>query len=103
MRCFIFCLWLGLTAPIFGAEIKIDFSDFAAGQTPTNFQSALAGSGQPGEWKVIEDEVPSLFPPLTGKAPATTRRSVLAQLSQDPGDNRFPMLIYDAETFKDFN
>ncbi len=102
MRCFICCLWLGLTAPVFGAQIKIDFSDFATGQTPTNFHSALAGSGRPGEWKVIEEEVPSLFPPLTGKAPATTRRSVLAQLSQDPADNRFPMLIYDGETFKDF-
>jgi hypothetical protein len=102
MRFVIFCLWLGLTGPIFGAEIKIDFSDFATGQTPTNFQSALAGSGQPGVWKVIEDEVPSLFPPLTAPAPATTRRSVLAQLSQDPADNRFPLLIYNGETFKDF-
>jgi hypothetical protein len=102
MRYLVFCLWLGLTAPIFGAEIKIDFSDSATGQTPTGFHSALAGSGQPGEWKVIEDEVPSLFTPLTDKAPALTRRSVLAQLSQDPTDNRFPMLIYDGETFKDF-
>jgi hypothetical protein len=102
MRCFIFCFWLGLTAPIFGAEIKIDFSDFATGQTPTGFHGVLAGSGQPGEWKVIEDEVPSLFTPLTDKAPVTTRHSVLAQVSQDPTDNRFPMLIYDAETFNDF-
>jgi hypothetical protein len=102
MRCFIFCLWLGLTAPVFGAEIKIDFSDFATGQTPTGFHSALAGTGQPGEWKVIEDEVPSLFTPLTDKAPAVTRRSVLAQLSQDTADNRFPMLIYDGEMFQDF-
>ena len=100
MRYFVFCLWLGLTAPIFSAEIKIDFSDFATGQSPTDFHSVLAGSGQPGEWKVIEDEVPSLFPALTGKAPAVTRHSVLAQLSQDPADNRFPLLIYDGETFR---
>jgi len=102
MRHFVFCLCLGLTSPIFGAEIKIDFSDFATGQTPTGFHSVLAGSGPPGEWKVIEEEVPSLLTPLTDKAPVTTRRSVLAQLSQDPTDNRFPMLIYDAETFRDF-
>jgi len=102
MRYFVFCLWLGLTAPIFSAEIKIDFSDFATRQSPTNFHSVLAGSGQPGEWKVIEDEVPSLFPALTGKAPAVTRHSVLAQLSQNPADNRFPLLIYDGETFGDF-
>src|ERR1017187_9620295 len=102
MRCFVCCFWLGLSAQIFGAEIKINFSDFAAGQTPAGFYGALAGSGPPGQWKVVEDEVPSLFPPLTGKAPAVMRRSVLAQLSQDPADNRFPMLIYDGETFKDF-
>jgi hypothetical protein len=30
------------------------------------------------------------------------RRPVLAQLSQDHTDERFPMLIYDGETFKDF-
>jgi len=102
MRCFIYCLWLGLTAPIFGAQIKIDFSDFAAGQMPAGFHSALAGNGQPGEWKVVEDEVPSAFAPLTDKAPVVTRHSVLAQLSQDPTDNRFPMLVYDGETFDDF-
>src|SRR5208282_489544 len=42
MRYFTFWLWLGLTAPILGAEIKIDFSDFATGQSPTGFHSALA-------------------------------------------------------------
>jgi hypothetical protein len=102
MRHFVFCLCLGLTVPIFGAEIKINFSDFTIGQTPTNFHNVLAGSGRPGEWKVIEDEVPSLLPPLSDKAPAVTRHSVLAQLCQDPADNRFPMLIYDGEAFRDF-
>jgi len=102
MRCFIFLLWLGATAPILGAEIKIDFGVYATGKTPSGFHSVLAGGGQAGEWKIIEDEVPSLFTPLTDKAPITTRHSVLAQLSQDPTDNRFPILIYDGETFKDF-
>ena len=102
MRCLIFCLWLGLTAPIYGAQIKIDFGDFAAGRPPTGFHSVLAGSGQTGEWKVVEDEVPSLLPAFNGKTPIVARHSVLAQLSQDPDDNRFPMLIYDGETFNDF-
>jgi hypothetical protein len=102
MRCFAFCLCLGLAARMFGAEIKIDFSDFSTGQTPSGFHSVLAGSGQPGEWKVIEVEVPSQFAPLTSKASAVTRRSVLAQLSQDPADSRFPMLVYDGETFTEF-
>jgi len=102
MRCLICFLWLGLSAPIFGAEIKINFSDFAAGQSPAGFHSVLAGAGQPGDWKVIEVDVPSLFPPLTGKAPVIARQSVLAQLSQDPADNRFPILVYDGDTFQNF-
>ena len=102
MRHFVFCLCLGLAVPVFGAEIKIVFSDFATGQTPAGFHGALAGSGQPGEWKVVEDEVPSLLPAFNGKTPIVARHSVLAQLSQDPDDNRFPMLIYDGETFSDF-
>ena len=102
MRKLFFCLWLAFTASVFSAEIKIDFSDFQTDQTPSGFHSALAGAGKPGEWKVITDEVPSVFTPLTPQAPVVTRQAVLAQTSQDTTDERFPMLIYDGETFKDF-
>jgi hypothetical protein len=85
-----------------GAEIKIDFGGFPAGQTPAHFHSALAGGGKPGDWKIVTDEVPSAFTPLTPQAPVVNRQAVLAQTSQDPTDERFPMLIYDGETFKDF-
>ena len=95
--------WFTLAASVFGAEIKIDFSDLSAGSSPTNFHRALAGGGQPGDWKIVMDEVPPLLAPLTDKAPVETRRAVLAQTSQDPTDERFPMFIYDGETFKDFN
>ncbi|HTX21225.1 MAG TPA: family 16 glycoside hydrolase [Candidatus Aquilonibacter sp.] len=102
MRKLFFCLCLVFAASAFGAEIKFDFDDFPAGQTPSGFHSALAGGGQPGDWKIIMDAVPSAFTPLTPQAPAVMRQGVLAQLSQDPTDNRFPMLIYNGETFKDF-
>jgi len=69
---------------------------------PTGFHSALAGGGEAGDWKIIMDAVPSAFTPLTPQAPVVTRQAVLAQTSQDPTDNRFPMLIYDGQTFKDF-
>jgi hypothetical protein len=98
-------LWLVLAVSASGAEIKINFSDFAAGQSPTNFHNALAGTGQPGDWKIVTDESPSAFAPLmpqiTATAPAVRRR-VLAQLSRDPADEHFPMFIYDGETFKNF-
>jgi hypothetical protein len=108
MRKFVFCCCLALAAVVpsaFGAEIKIDFSDFAEGSTPTNFHAALAGGGLPGEWKIVMDEVPSAFAPLmpqVAQSPAVNRQAVLAQKSEDPTDERFPMLIYNGETFKDF-
>jgi hypothetical protein len=102
MRKFLSGIWLALALSAAGAEIKIDFGDFAAGQTPTNFHAVLAGGGRPGAWKILMDEVPPLLAPLSPQAPVLSRRAVVAQTSADPADERFPMLIYDSETFQDF-
>jgi hypothetical protein len=98
-------LWLALAVSASGAEIKINFSDFAGGQSPTNFHNALAGTGQPGDWRIVADELPSAFAPLMPQITSTAavaRKPVLAQLSQDPTDEHFPMLVYDGQTFKNF-
>ena len=101
----LFGLWLALAVSASGAEIKINWSDFTTGRSPTNFHNALAGTGQPGEWRIVTDESPSAFTPMmpqiTPTAPGV-RRPVLAQLSQDPANEHFPMLIYDGQTFKNF-
>jgi Domain of Unknown Function (DUF1080) len=102
MRKLFFCFALALAWPAVASEIRINFGDFPTNQAPSGFHSALAGGGKPGDWKIAIAEVPSAFAPLTSQTPAFNRRSVLAQLSQDPTDERFPMLIYDRETFKDF-
>jgi 3-keto-disaccharide hydrolase len=102
MQKLFFCFWLAVTFSAAGAEIKINFGDDAVGRTPTNFYSALAGGGRPGDWKIVMDEVPSAFEPLSSNAPAVNHIGALAQLDLDPTDERFPMLIYGAETFKDF-
>ena len=104
MRRSVFCCWLALAVSASGAEIKITFSDFAAGQTPTNFSSALAGGGQPGDWRIVMDDAPSLLAPMTTMAAqaSAAKRAVLAQLSRDPTDERFPMFIYDGQAFKNF-
>lgn len=102
MRKFFFCFCFAAAVSVSGAEIKIDFGDIPVGQTPTDFHSALTDGGEPGDWKIVTDKVPSAFAPLTPQASAVNRQTVLAQTSQDPTDERFPMLIYDGETFKDF-
>jgi len=102
MRKLILCFCFAAAMSAFGAEIKIDFDNFPQGQTPTNFNSALAGGGKLGQWKVVMDDVPSAFAPLSGQSPVFNRRAVLAQTSEDPADERFPMLIYEGGTFRDF-
>ncbi|MGZ8938977.1 MAG: family 16 glycoside hydrolase, partial [Limisphaerales bacterium] len=63
--------------------------------------STVTGEGKPGLWRVIEDEVPSLIPSITADAPVP-KKSVLAQLSRDPTDEHYPILVYTNETFGDF-
>lgn len=103
MRNFLFCFWLALVFPAAGAEIKFNFGDLFQTQSLTNdFRSALAGGGRPGDWTIVMDDVPSALAPLSSNAPAMNRIPVLSQQDTDPTDNRFPMLIYDKENFKDF-
>ena len=99
MRKLCFGLFV-LSLPVFGAEIKFDFSNFTLNETPPGFHGAVAGTGKPGDWKIIEDQMASAFAPLTqqaGQAPGTTRHGVLAQLSQEENEERFPILVYDQE------
>lgn len=84
------------------AELRLNFADFTVDEKPSGFDSRLAGEGKPGDWRIIMDEVPPLLAPLTDQAPVVTKRAVLAQLAADPTDERFPLLVYQGETFGDF-
>jgi len=97
----ILLLWT-LVSPLYAAEIRFDFGLTPAGQTPPDFRSALTGKGKAGDWRILMDEVPPALAPLTTQAPVVTRRAVLAQLSEDLTDEHFPLLIYEKETFRDF-
>ena len=46
--------------------------------------------------------MPSAFAPLSDRAPVTARQNVLAQTSRDTAENRYPLFIYDGETFQNF-
>lgn len=93
---------LGWPGVVESAEIAFDFGEMPVGQPPPAFRSTVAGSGPPGDWRIILDDAPSALTPLSTNAPVVTKRAVLAQLSQDTTDERFPMLIYEKETFSDF-
>jgi hypothetical protein len=84
------------------AELSLDFSKVPPNTAPSGFANKVSGVGQPGDWKIIEDEIPAALAPLSPNAPKTGKRSVLAQLSQDKTDEHFPLLIFDGETFGDF-
>lgn len=94
-------LCLGLER-LLAAELVFDFGPGQVDRQPEGFRSLLAGVGTPGQWRVIWDEAPSELPPLSQKAPVVSRRTVLAQLSEDDTDERFPILVYEPLVFGDF-
>jgi hypothetical protein len=85
-----------------GAELDFDFSTNKLDEPPAGFRSLLAGEGKPGDWRVILDEVAPSMLPLTPNAPSVAKKAVVAQVLRDPTDERFPLLVYDKETFGDF-
>lgn len=83
-------------------ELAFDFSQYSPGASPTGFVSRVNGDGPPGDWKIVEDEIPIALEPLSANAPKTAKRYVLAQMAQEKTDEHFPLLIYTGETFGDF-
>jgi hypothetical protein len=103
MRTLVFCFCVALIFPAAGAQININFGNTEYKGLTNDFHGALFGSGRPGNWQIVVDEVPSVFTPISSNAvPRMNHIPVLAQLDTDPTDERFPMLIYDKETFKNF-
>lgn len=94
------CLLFGWSA--WGDELQFSFGEMAAAGSLTNFHAELLGGGAPPSWKILPNQAPSAFAPLPGATHPAGGGSVLAQTSQDPTDERFPMFIYDAMKFRNF-
>lgn len=94
--------WLLSVSVTQGAEKFFDFGQTQPGKLPAGFRATLTGKGKPSEWKVVLDDVPAELAPLASTKPRMIRRAVLAQVSRDPTDERFPQLIYEEERFTDF-
>jgi hypothetical protein len=95
-----FCLAFAGTGA--AAELKFNFGEMAADGSLTNFHAELLGDGGPVAWKILPGEAPSAFASLSDPAKAVAGGSALAQTSQDRADERFPMYIYDGDTFRNF-
>jgi hypothetical protein len=96
----VFVCWASLTCP--AAERIFNWSDVKPNDVTPGFRKTLGGGGRPGEWKVLFDEAPSAFPALMPKGTNRAVQPVLAQVSRDRTDERYPMFIFDEETFADF-
>src|SRR5215471_3192101 len=74
-----------------GAEFAYSFDRDAVGKLPTKFHETLTGQGAKAEWVVQQD------------SSAPSPPNVLAQISTDKTDYRFPLAIADEGTFKDID
>lgn len=60
---------------------RISFDDMAQEKPPQGFRLGLTGKGTPGTWVV--------------------REKALAQISTDPTDSRFPIVVYEGGSWRD--
>lgn len=72
-----------------GASFTYNFDSDGVGAMPAKFHSARTGQGAASKWEVMAD--PS----------APSKPNVVAQMSTDKTDYRFPLLIADEGSFKD--
>lgn len=93
---------LGLAAGIQAAERRIEFSSQSEAVLPSGWETFLYGRGAPPRWEIQMQAVTPVFEPITDKAPVVDRVPVLAQLSQDREDERYPVITFAEERFGDF-
>jgi len=72
---------MSTVSPARSATMQIDLSGMKAGIAPEDFAFSRTGSGDVGEWRVVDD-------------PTESNRRVIAQISTDTTDYRFPLAVY---------
>jgi len=88
-----------------GAEITFDFGLYPRGPIPHGFTSLVSGPGKPGDWKVMDEIVPSAMAPILtnqANAMAFSKHTVLAGSSPDTAPGHSPILLFTNETFANF-
>ena len=84
------------------AERTFDFSSTKPGTLPDGWKIELAGVGKPGDWRIVEEDLPPILEPISPQAPRLTRKAVIAQAAPSNEDERFPLLIHNSERYGDF-
>lgn len=102
MRIFLLLGSLMAALSVSGAELRFNLADTTEGGVPAKFTPILGGSGGAPTWKMITTEIPSAFGTFAGGAPVMNHARVLAQTSADVADERFPMLVYEGDIYRDF-
>lgn len=74
-----------------GKQFVYNFDNDTPGKLPAEFHSAKTGEGTQEKWAIVADST------------APSRPNVVAQLSTDHTDYRFPLLISDEGSFKDLD
>jgi hypothetical protein len=72
-----------------GKTLIYNFDGYAPGPLPAIFTTARTGQGAMGDWQIVADDS------------APSRPNVLAQLSKDSTDYRFPVAVSNEGAFKD--
>jgi len=70
------------------ATLQVDLAAMKAGIAPADFAFSRTGSGDIGEWRVIDE-------------PTASSRRVITQISTDTTDYSFPLAIYQRISAKD--
>lgn len=93
---------LGSSLSIHATELFLDFSQLKPGPPPPEFRVGLTGAGSVPVWQVLQVAAAPTLPVLIPTSPTPSSETVLAQTSEDASDERFPLLIYEKESFNDF-
>lgn len=98
------CGWLGLLVALRlgAAELVFDLTTEPVGAPPRGWRSAVAGEGPAGDWQIRLDSPAEMATPAAPGAASGVRQPVIAQVSTDATDERYPVLIYEREDFGDF-
>ena len=97
-------VFIGVTLIIqaYGAELSLEPVDTPVDSPPKGFAQSIGGEGDSAKWRVIVDALPPAMEIISPLARNTNRKKVIGQFSNALGKSRVPMLVYDKETFDDF-